>query len=505
MSDLKDFFGLTVVPLGILFGILAATASRRVRALFFFLLVVLSVATQHLDVNFVSREWYRGTTRGFEFSAVDILALSVLFSSLLRPGEGRQRWYWPPGFGFMLVFFGYCCFSVAISNPQLFGLFELSKMVRGLVVFLAAALFIQTERELRLLIVALACTVCWQGMLGLYERYHEGVFRVTGVIGDPNSLSMYLCMTAPLFVAAMNSETSKKLKFVAAVALLFAIVAEVLTISRAGVAAMAVVLFGTTFACLSFKLTARKVATALVAVAVVAAITVKSWHTLKSRYDEASLAEEYHGKGQGRGYYLRLAEAIVRDRLFGVGLNNWSYWVSNEYGPEQGWLFVPYIGTEHWPSDVVPPGRNLDAAQAAPAHNLGALTAGELGLPGLLLFTVVWARWFQMGASFLVRRSPQLTSRMGAGFFFGCLGVFFQSLTEWVYHQTQIFFTFNMILGALASLYWLRRCEVRQPVQASESNWDEAQLGLPEYSFHECDGTVIEPVGGFNHLAPEES
>jgi hypothetical protein len=505
MSEDKNFLGLTVLPLAIVFGVLAATASRRVRALFFFLLVVLTVATQHLDVNFVSREWYRGTTRGFEFSTVDILALSVLFSSLLRPGESRQRWYWPPSFGFILVFFAYCRFSVAISNPQLFGLFELTKMLRGLVVFLAAALFIQTERELRLFIVALASAVCWQGLLGLYERYHEGVFRVTGVIGDPNSLSMYLCMTAPLFVATINSEASKRLKIVAAMALLFAIVGEVLTISRAGVATMAVVLVATTVACLSFKLTARRVATALVAVVIVVAIAAKSWHTLKSRYDEATLAEEYHGKGQGRGYYLRLAQAIVRDRLFGVGLNNWSYWVSNQYGPEQGWRFVPYIGTEHWPSDVVPPGRNLDAAQAAPAHNLGALTAGELGMPGLLLFTALWARWFQMGASFMIRRSPALMARMGAGFFFGCWGVFFQSLTEWVYHQTQIFFTFNMILGALASLYWLRRAKVRQPVQIPELEWDETDLAAAEYSFHESEGTEVAQVGGFNHETPEES
>jgi hypothetical protein len=504
MSEDKNFFGLTVLPLAIIFGVLAATASRRVRASFFFLLVVLTVATQHLDVNFISREWYRGTTRGFEFSTVDILALSVLFSSLLRPGEGRLRWYWPPGFGFVLVFFAYCCFSVAISNPQLFGLFELSKMLRGIVVFLAAAFFIQTEKELRLLIVALACTVCWQGALGLYERYHGGVFRVTGVIGDPNSLSMYLCMTAPLFVATMNSEASKKLKCVAAVALLLAIVGEVLTISRAGVATMAVVLAGVTIACLSFKLTARRVATALVALVVVVAIAAKSWHTLQARYNEATLAEEYHGKGQGRGYYLRLAQAIVRDRLFGVGLNNWSYWVSNQYGPEQGWFFVPYVGTEHWPSDVVPPGRNLDAAQAAPAHNLGALTAGELGLPGLLLFTVLWGRWFQMGASFLIRRSPELMSRMGAGFFFGCWGVFLQSLTEWVYHQTQIFFTLNMILGALSSLHWLRRAEARRPAQAAESRWDERELALAEYSFRESEGTELAHAGRFNHVTPEE-
>ncbi len=490
MSEAKNFLGLTVLPAAVLCGIFAATISRRLRDLFFFLLVVLTITTQHLDVNFVSREWYRGTTRGFEFSTVDILALSVLFSSLLRPHEGQRRWYWPASFGFMLLFFGYACLSVIISDPQLFGFFELSKMARGMAVFLAAALFIRTERELRLLIVGLACTVCWQGLLALYERYHDGAFRVTGVIGDPNSLSMYLCMTAPIFVAAVTSDFSGKLKGLAALAMLLGIVGVVLTISRTGVATMAVVMLGAVAACVSVKLTARKVVLALVVTAIVTGIVVKSWHTVQSRYQEATLQEELHGKGQGRGYYLRLAKAIALDRFFGVGLNNWSYWVSNEYGPQQGWLFVPYIGTEHWPSDVVPPGRNLDAAQAAPAHNLGALTLGELGIPGLILFAALWMRWFQMGASFLWPRLTDPMYRMGAGFFFASWGIFLQSLTEWVYRQTQIFFTFNMILGALASLYWIK-CRSQRPLAQFELEppWEEAERGLAEFSYLPTEGT----------------
>ena len=41
---------------------------------------------------------------------------------------------------------------------------------------------------------------------------------------------------------------------------------------------------------------------------------------------------------------------------------------------------------------------------------------------------------------------------MGVGIFFGICGIFGQSLTEWVYRQTPILFTFYILLGALASL-----------------------------------------------------
>src|SRR5579872_5350062 len=134
MSEFKNVLGVTVVPLAIFGGILAACLSRRLRDFLFFFLVLLTVASQRLDVNFVSREWYRGTSRGFEFSSMDVLSISIFFSLLVRPQRGQPRWYWPASLGFSLLFFLYACFSVAISEPMLFGLFELSKMVRGMIV-----------------------------------------------------------------------------------------------------------------------------------------------------------------------------------------------------------------------------------------------------------------------------------------------------------------------------------------------------------------------------------
>ena len=475
--ETKNLLGITVLPMAILGGTIACLV-YRVRDLFFLLFIVLVVMTWHLDVNFVSREWYRGTTLGFEFSTVDILSISIFLSSLLRPRPECSRWYWPASLGFMLLYFLYACFSVGISDPKLFGFFELSKILRGMIVFLAAALFVRSERELRMMVVALACAVCWQGLLAFYQRYHDGMFRVTGKLGDPNSLSMYLCLTAPVFVAAVTADFPRRVRFLCAAAIVLAGLGVILTISRAGVATMVVVMFAATAACVSWRMSLKKIFILSLALLVACAAFIKARTTLESRYKEASLKEEYEGKGQGRGYYIRIAAAIIEDRWLGVGLNNWSYWVSNEYGPKLGWRFVPYIGTEHWPSDVVPPGRNLDAAQAAPAHNLGALTVGELGLPGLFIFSLLWLRWFQMGAGFLWQRSSDPMLRMGTGFFFCTWGIFLQSLTEWAYRQTHIFFTFHLIMGALASLYFIKREHKRREVEFADADED---AGWPEY------------------------
>jgi len=164
--------------------------------------------------------------------------------------------------------------------------------------------------------------------------------------------------------------------------------------------------------------------------------------------------------------------------LFGVGLNNWSYWVSNKYGPRMGYRFVPYRGTDYVPSEFVPPGRNIDMAQAAPAHSLGALTLGELGIPGFVLFALLWIRWLQMGASFLFPREPDPLRRMGVGILFGFAGMFLQNLTEWVFRHSPLYYTFHVMLGTLMGLYFLKRRAKRAACEAMPE-----PLAFPSQSF----------------------
>jgi O-antigen ligase len=172
-----------------------------------------------------------------------------------------------------------------------------------------------------------------------------------------------------------------------------------------------------------------------------------------------------------------MAETIAADRLWGVGLNNWSYWVSNKYGPKLGYHFNPYKGTDREPSYKIRPDvKNIDDPQAAPAHNLAALTAGELGIPGLVLFLLLWARWFYLGFTFLLRRSTEAMKRIPVGIFFGCLGIFLQSLTEWVFRQSPIYYIFHIMMGMLATLVVARKLERRQAAARTVEDVEEVYL-----------------------------
>jgi hypothetical protein len=465
----KDQIALAILLSGAVGGIFLTTLSYRIRDLFFFLMVTLSAVTEYIDVNFVSRDWYRGTTCGFEVSLVDVISLSVLVSTLLRPHPDQKRWFWPASLGLMLIYFLFASFCVAISDPKIFGLFELSKMIRGIIIFLAAAFYLRTEREMKVFLYSLATIVCYEGLSAITQRYYLGIHRVYGSVDDSNSLSMYLCTTAPVLVAVITSKCSKYLKALSAAGIGIAFIGVILTISRAGLMAMLIMLFATAIATISYRISIKKAIITLLVMIAMGGALAKSWKTVGERFANDSLKNEYGAKHeQNRGYYIRIATAIAEDSWFGVGLNNWSYWVSNKYGPRLGWYFIPYLSPDQKPGQKVPPGRDIDDPQAAPAHSLPALTVGEMGVGGLVLLGLLWARWLLLGASFFWPRTTDPMRRIAVGIFFGMCGTLFQSMTEWVFRQTPIYFTFHIMLGVLVSLVYIRKCERRARKEAQK-------------------------------------
>ena len=103
--ETKDLIGLALILLAIPASVLVCCVSQRGRDAAFFLMAAGVVLTEKLDINFVTRYWYRGTTRGFEFTFIDILALGVLVSSFLLPRPGQSRWFWPARSALVSPFF----------------------------------------------------------------------------------------------------------------------------------------------------------------------------------------------------------------------------------------------------------------------------------------------------------------------------------------------------------------------------------------------------------------
>jgi len=472
--QLKDLIALTGIPLAIVGGTVVLCLMPRLRNFAFFFLLAGAVVSERMDVNLMSAEWYRGTTRGFEFSLIDICAWAILFSTILTPQRHQKRFYFPASFGFMLLYLAVAIFSVTISQPKLFGMFEVSKIIRAIMVFWAAALHVQSEKELKYLVMAIATAVWLQGLLAIKHRVFLHVDRATGTLDHANSLSMYLCMTGPVLVAAATAAwESKWLKYYCYGAIALACVGSLLTVSRTGIPAFALVTLGATAFCMSWKITFKKLALTTLIVCGLVGMTALNWQNLKERFGETDLEKEKDTKGfENRGQYFGLAKAILNERPNGVGLNNWSYWVSKRYGELTG---VPYEDYDDIPRSMLdsPVVYDWGAKYAPPAHNLGIITVGEMGWIGLVAFVLLWMRWFWVGASFFWRRSEAPMRRLGVGIFFALLGVFLQSLTEWVFRQTPIIMTFHALVGTMASLYYLRHREWAYQEALDEEGFEE--------------------------------
>ncbi len=166
---------------------------------------------------------------------------------------------------------------------------------------------------------------------------------------------------------------------------------------------------------------------------------------------EENSAEITDDPTQGRGYYFNLVRLMHQDEPLGVGLNNWSYATTNKYGGMLGMEYNAYSGTEHAPDMEVPWG-SKDLAQAAPGHSLPAITLGELGYPGAILFTIVWLRWFSLVVPYLFKKGNDLFRMVGTGCFWGLTATLIQSQTEWEFRQTPLFLLVHFIMGTAAGL-----------------------------------------------------
>lgn len=454
-----------LLALVILTGIgVAATAaclvSPRLRDLTFFGVVVGLAFNDRMDVNFLSHAWYRGTTRGIEISPIDMLAWGVLISSvLLRRADGLRRIYWPRTLGLLLAYTAYCAFSVYESDPWIFGMFELSKIVRGILLFLCGAFYLRSTRELTIFACALACVVGIETAFSLRHRLLWKLTRVAGTLPHPNSLSMYMVLIGPILVAAATSVRDVRLRYLFGGTAALALLTTVMTVSRMGIAVCLLVMLCAVAYCCSWKFSFKKLGVILGAMAVAATLFAVMWPKIKERYESASLADEYVDiQGENRGIYLRWALLIAEDRPRGVGLNNWSYWVSKDYGHRVG----DFNYNEYIMGQTEDDERSDRGTYAPPAHNLLALTLGELGPPGLAIFSLLWLRWMAYGVPFLWRRSHPL-ARWGVGLWLGIVALFLHNITEWTYRETTIHFTAHLVIGGLIALRWLRRHEAKHP------------------------------------------
>ena len=394
-------------------GVLARSRPAMQRAL----AVLVGFLPFHaVDLNLVSYETYRGDTRGLELSLVDFVALALLVAT--PKGAG------PPPFRLSRdLYLAFALISVALAPIPLFASFAAFKLARSYLLFVCV---FRASRQLRAdpwFLSGLSLGVVYATGLCLWQRYGLGMMQAPGPFPHQNGLAMAANMIFPAVLAVSLAGQGGRAAIITVGA---AAVSVVLTLSRGGMMmfalAAAIVFVGST----ARRATPRKVRYLATAVLGAVALLTKAWDTIADRFLHAAKSSE-----EAREYFEEASQAMLHDRPFGIGLNQYSHVLSSfGYGERVGMDI-------HDQSGIV--------------HNIYWLTAAELGYHGLLAFALLLAQPLYVALR-TAARDRTLSGDVMLGLAASLTVTYLQGKLEWSLRMTTISQILFILFGLVAAL-----------------------------------------------------
>jgi O-antigen ligase len=382
-------------------------------------------------INLVSHEYYRGDSRGFELTLVDLAALALLAGT---PGSGRPSPYRLVRYAYLAV----ALFSVTQAVSPLFAAFGVWKLLR-MYVLLAAVTREGEDPQIPAYVLRgmLMGTLLQVGM-GLYQRYGLHLYQSPGFFAHQNTLGMAMNLVLPVSLELLLAGLGGWLVLAA---ITTGPVTLVLSLSRGAMATFAVVSGFLIVISAARRMTYRKVAVVMLGVVFAAGILYKAGDTIATRFataPPASAAERRH--------FNDAAALMLVEHPFGIGLNNYSlavtdgdYW-SRTAGP---------AGDDGFRQEDTPiPGEHYGGI----AHHIYWLTAAEMGYAGFVSFValLVAPLYSAFRYGFKARRDPRGDVLVGLGT--GMLAFHAQGLLEWAFRQTDLSYLYWLAVGVVATL-----------------------------------------------------
>ena len=426
------FLGMTVtfIPVAAWFGIRYRWAERLLVAGALFSTCYL------IDINFVSMEWYRGDTRGFEFGVTDWMIIALIIVMTRAPRWKNQRPdLLPPNSMLMLTYFILAVLTIFVAYVPVYAGFGVFKILRAMAVYWVAYNYLRSEDDLRFFLMVLAAMVAFQFLLVLQDRM-LGVYRAKGSTPHSNTLAMYINMMNMIFLSfALGDGKAGRRRYVYWGALGMGTVIVLATFSR-GALAMMVLGYGlVTLFSIYDRPRPHKFRTVGLMLLAALPLIIKVAPAIIDRFETAPIESEL-----GRHLANDAAFAMAVDTFFGVGINNYSHAI-NETG------YVRFI-----------PGEN----DRGIVHNIYYLHASEMGWIGLLVFLLMIGNFVLMAVRYMLRRKDDITSWMATGIFAAMVTLWVQSWLEWAFRQTYLTVEFFLLAGFLAALPRLARSMQRE-------------------------------------------
>lgn len=423
----------TALLIGVPVGIVLSARYRKFE--YFILFLIVFFTAQNIDINFVSREWIRGTSRGFSIGLID-LAIMIFFALVMKRRNHHKIKIIPPGTVLYFLYFFFSAISTFNSANALMSFFELWNIFRMYLFYWVMYNYLRKYKNLSLIMKFIAVVVLFISFTVIKQKYLGGIHRPPGPFPHPNSLVMYLNIFNTLvFAYLLNVKSSNLFYWLTVFALgTFSLVS---TLSRAGMGvyfiAVPIVLllsYRQGFTTKKFKAT-----TLMVLVGSIGLIMVMD--TLIERYVRAP-----ERSGETRVELAVAAKKMANDKLFGIGLNNFGIKIK-----------PPYEYNSHMEYDRDNPD---DASNLILVETVYMMIAAETGWHNLIIFLIFLGQFYVINLRNLGRYKKSVYSYVPIGLLGGLTAIYLESTLEWVLKQTnnsyQLMLVFA-IIGMMAREY----------------------------------------------------
>jgi O-antigen ligase len=312
-------------------------APRRIwqRAVFATMLVLTIMRPGNFMMMIGSIETYRGHTKGYEISLIEVLALALILAVRRAPRGLRLKARGVPGLGWYLLWCGVSLLSMFGSYEPTYALMALSRFAKGALIFAAAAMYLRDEKDLRWAVGALAGALFHHGLLCLKMRLFDGSWQVKGWFEHQNPMAMWCYLSAlPVLAVMLSPQVKGRLFWLCAAGYGGAGLCILLSVSRAALAAYAagsaILLVAAWLRGPSVRVTLLTMAGALGAV-MVALFALDSF---KARLNEVAESSQ-EVESDLRDILNQQSAAMLRaSPLVGIGWNNFGIANSRPRGAE---------------------------------------------------------------------------------------------------------------------------------------------------------------------------
>lgn len=431
--EIKYFVFFTVLICGVPIGYVMALRFPLIEKIVFFIFVFFTC--EMVDINFVSMETYRGTSKGFEFGLVD-MAMYILLMLCIKRAQVYPIRAFPPG-AFLYIIYLLCSIaSIMHSDVYIYSGFEVVKMLRMFLYFWIAYNYIRTPEQIETLMVSIAAIIFYIFQSVVKQKYLFGMFQAMGPFPHQNSLTMYASILGAISLSRLlNCKQANPLVWF----MLFGVCAFCIlsTLSRAGLALFALNCMLVFFTSMLLRddhqkaLKKRKYIILVVAPLVGAAALYKASDSIIERFSTAPKES-----ADTRVVLAQAAMKMADENLFGVGLNNFAHKINDPY---------PY-GAD------IPVEISRDSTKRGLVETAYLMIAAEAGWITLGVFMVMLMYFYLRNIINIFKMKNHCARYIAVAFLGALTQIYIQTTLEWVIKQTNNFYQLMLVFALIATI-----------------------------------------------------